>query len=201
MNAPGGMPDLTLLVNEDDPTRAEYEKNSPWSIDFIPAGSRCVDAWKYAFNTYPDLYWYGLLADDHIPETPGWHNRLVEEAGTRYLAFPNGQQEFPLMRNVSVLGGDFARAMGHLLPTRYVHNYADCEMCLIASDNGLSRPISDVFVSHHHWKFVPGLGQDRTAVRTMEHHDHDASLFYSWLGSQERRDMNARIQAWKATWS
>lgn len=200
INSPGGMPDVVLIVNEDDPTRAQYEINSPWPIEYIPAGSRCVDAWNYVYKNYHFLPWFGLLADDHVPQTRGWHDRLVEEAGTRYLAFPNGQKEFPLMRNVSVLGGDFARAMNHLLPTKYLHNYADCEMCLIASDNGLSRPISDVFVTHEHWKFVPGLGQDATARRTMEYHDEDARRFYSWLGSQERQDMNARIRAWKETW-
>lgn len=199
--APGGMPEMTVVVNADDPTREEYLKNSPWPVIFCPAGSRCVTAWNWVFSQYPDLDWYGMFSDDMVPETPGWWQRMIDAAGKRYLAFPNAREgtEFPLMRNTSVNGGDLTRVLGWLCAPIFSHNYADCLIDVLLTDTDLKKPLADVFVSHLHWKWA-GVGQDRTYARNQEQHDRDAAIYYGWLGSQDRIDVTNKLRAWKASW-
>lgn len=198
-DAPGGMPDnLIVVLNEDDPRRAEYEKTCPWPIEFCPAGSRFADAWAYILRVHPDLPWYGMLGDDHIAQTPGWNVELVNAASTDYLAYPNGEHtEFPLMRGVCVIGGELVRQMGFIVFPALKHNYCDVILDLIARDIGHLRPLEHLRVDHCHWKFVNGVIRDETYVRGSVDQSEDAQRYHVWLGSLERNELHKKLVRWR----
>lgn len=184
-----------MILNEDDPRRQDY--NIPWPVEIVPAGWRVADIWRMILPRWPDLPWYGLAADDCWPVTPGWEATLVEAAARRYVAYPNGTNtEFPLMRNVCVVGGDLARAMGGVFPCAegYRHNYLDCVLDTMARDLGLLRPLAGVIVDHRHWKLMPGIEHDSTYQRGSADQGDDAARYARWLGSAERRDETERIR-------
>ena len=126
-DAPGGMPDdVIVLVNEDDPRRADYEAMSAWMVHFIPAGSRVCDAWREVFRMFPHEPYYGVLSDDCIAVTPGWHEKMVEAAGSLRFANPRGGHSWPQkLRTAVCIGGDLVRAMGCLAPDGFRHNFVD----------------------------------------------------------------------------
>ena len=186
---------VSLILNEDDPRKQDY--NSPWPVVIVPAGWRVADIWRMILPRWPDLPWYGLMADDCWPITPGWSARLIEAAGMRFVAYPNGTNtEFPLMRNVSVTGGDLVRAMGGVFPCAdgYKHNYLDCVLDTVARDLGLLRPLEDVIVDHLHWKLAPGIRHDATYARGSADQHEDAARYHQWLGSAARREETERIR-------
>lgn len=198
--APGGMPtkDLVVILNADDPQRVQYEALSPWPIEYCPAGSRLSDAWHYIEKQYSHLPWIGMLGDDHIAQTPGWHERLVEAAADRYLSYPNGEHtEFPLMRGVCVLGGELVRAIGWIYYPPLKHNYVDVVLDTIARDIGHLRPLEDVRVDHRHWKFCPDVVKDATYERGSTDQTQDMIKYHEWLGSYERAAMHQRLCAWR----
>lgn len=201
LEAPGGMPEMLVIVNEDDPSRAEYEATSPWPIEFCPAGSRLGGAYRFAYERHCDEPWYGMFGDDHIAQTPGWSDVLVQKAGSRFLAYPNGEHtEFPLMRGTCVVGGELAKQLGWIFAPGLIHNYCDCFLDTICRDAGLLKACPEVFVNHLHWKFCVGVAQDATYVRGSSDQGQDAGRYHSWMGSQERVELRNKLLGWKTTW-
>lgn len=195
------MPELVVLVNEDDPTIETYLKVSPWRVEVVPAGSRFCDTWRHVMKEYPHLDWYGMLGDDHVAQTPGWYDRLVQEAGLRYLAYPNGEHtEFPLMRGVCVIGGDLVRAIGWIVHPELVHNYCDVILHDIAAHAGLLKPVAEHRVDHEHWKFRDTVKRDATYLRGSIDQQQDAERYHKWLHGAERQATNHRVATWLTTW-
>lgn len=197
--APGGLPDkVFVLVNEDDPKLKAYQdyilstRGRPWLIRTIPAGSRCSDAHRFITEKYPDVGFYGLLCDDQWPVTPGWHEKLVEAAGSKFISTPAGEPSFPLLRNALVLGGDLVRAMGTLVPAPVKHNYEDNIWDRIAADFNILAPLPDVIVEHRHWIRGDAV-KDATYERGSHDIENDRKIFEAWLGSPGRMSMCQRI--------
>lgn len=206
----GLMPESVIVViNEDDPCRSEYENmlgmrdREPtvmWELALCPAGSRFCDVWDWIYKTWPDLPWYGMLGDDHIPRTQGWHEEMVAAAADRYLAYPNGDHtEFPLMRGVCVIGGELVRQMGWIVLPGLRHNFCDCVLDLVARDNNLLRPLEHHRVDHLHWKFVAGVVRDHTYERGSADQNEDMWRWHNWLTSADRMKLNMKIGHWLAT--
>lgn len=203
LDAPGGWPDrVIVLVNEDDPERVRYEqvvdrlrhqgRDAPWELEFIPAGSRCADAHRWASQSWPSEQFYGLLCDDHWPITPLWHEALVDAAGLLSISGPNGEESFPLLRNVVVLGGELVKAMGSLVPAPVKHNFEDNLWDFIAAEFDILVPLKDVFVEHRHWRSGEAK-KDATYERGSKDFENDSIIYHKWIDSDECTQMLGRI--------
>lgn len=185
---------VTVLVNEDDPAVNDYWELSPWPIELLPAGSRCADAWRWMYDKHPDHSYYGMVCDDNTPQTDGWHQALVTAAENCYIAYPNGKNtEFPLMRGVCCIGGDFVRAIGGVVLPGYQHNYVDVVLNTIGDDSGLMRPLSHIHVDHNHWRFDPQVVRDETYLRGSADQAADGDRHDVFMRSAERRMIKVRI--------
>jgi hypothetical protein len=190
------MPENVLvLVNADDPRRADYERLSPWPIHFAAAGSRVCDVWREVFRLFPDEPYYGLLADDLIPITPGWHERMVEAAGRHHFANPRGGPHWPQkMRTAVCIGGDLVRTMGFLVPEGFKHNFADDVWDLVGATFRLVVPLPDVTVEHRHPLYGTAKN-DETYARGSADFDRDGERFRQWRNSGEWVDVARRVSA------
>jgi hypothetical protein len=193
-DAPGGMPaDTVLVLNADEPQISQYQRESPWPIEYVPAGSRFCDVWRHIFAKHAGDSYYGMLGDDHVPQTPGWHEELVHQAGNLYLAYPNGDHtEFPLMRGVCVIGGGLARAIGWIVPPGFVHHYIDVVLDQIGRDTGTLRPVAHHRVDHLHWRFT-NTPRDETYLRGGTDEHEDQIRYQQWMASEERTIIRNRI--------
>lgn len=154
-------------------------------------------------SVYPDLPWYGWLADDIVPKTPGWDLALVEAAGSKCIAYPNDEWQrgtkqrdgSPHVTSAVCLGGDLVRAMGLLALPDQVQMYIDDVWESVAVPLGLMRYLPDVVVEHHH--FANGLRlADATDARTFEGKPfpmRDAALYHAWLTSPKYRKAMRRV--------
>lgn len=185
---------LIVLVNEDDPRRADYERLSPWPIRFIPAGSRVSDAWRYVYREFPDEPFYGVLTDDLKPLTVGWREKLEEAAGSQCFANPRGGPGWPQkMRTAVCIGGDVVRAMGGLVPDGFNHNFVDDVWDLVGRTFRLTVPVPGVTVEHRHPLY--GTAEyDATYARGSADFERDQARFKEWKAT-EWLDMAKRVAA------
>lgn len=185
LDAPGGMPsDVVVLVNEDDPRRADYEVLSPWLIRFIPAGSRVCDAWRYVYEEFPSEPFYGVLSDDCIPLTEGWAGKMAAAAGDRHFANPRGGFGWPQkMRTAVCLGGGLVRAMGCLAPAGFNHNFVDDVWDLVGATFRLIVPVPDVTIEHRH-PIYGAVERDATHARGSGDFERDRARFQEWRAGE-----------------
>lgn len=205
LEAPGGWPDeVFILVNEDDPELPRYRQvmdalvrkwrpGFPWHIYEVPAGSRFASAVQYAFASFPNDPFYGIIDDDYWPITPGWHEKMVAAAGPTGIAIANNKVNFPSLYTCRVMGGDLARAIGTIAPGKMSHNFSDDTWARFAEDFSLLRPLEDVIVEHRHHLFDKAVKKDETYERGSHDFDTDKRLMSEWLNSQERKDQVARV--------
>jgi len=195
LKAPGGWPEVNVLLNEDDPTLKEYVVPALWRTWMIPAGSHCADAHRWITDNLPFDSFYGLICDDQWPETEGWWSKMERAAEDRYIALASGEPSFgvPKIRNAVCFGGALVRAMGSLVPLPVKHSYEDDWWDTVARVHGLLRPLSDVIVYHRR----PGDGwvpMDATYERGYSTVNDDHVVFKKWLLSAERRALDERVR-------
>lgn len=191
-SCPGGLPpsdSLLVVLNEDDPALAHYFAIAGFQFYRMDAGSRCGDVWRACLRDFSGSKRWGLFADDMWPQTPEWWLRLEEAASDTCIAYTNGDHtDFPLMRGGAVcLGGRLVQeCREHLVPSQFRHNYIDVVINDLGNETGIMRPLEDVRVDHHHWKFHPGAVRDATYMRGSMDQNEDASRYQQWCLSQER---------------
>ncbi len=148
----------------------------------LPGGANAAHA--EMFEQSPELDWYGLLADDVVPRTPGWDKALIDAAGKDRLAFADDGFQHGNLATHPVIGGDMIRAIGWLCCPAVGHNYADTCLHLIAQKSGREVYLPDVVVEHMHP--LAGKGQQDATYRYAQDFVADTAKFYKWRGMSLR---------------
>ncbi len=160
-----------LRVDTDDPSLGGYlEIKRPPNWAIVVAGRMgLADIYNQSFEALPDLDWYGVFADDVVPETMGWDSSLIREAGKDGLACGDDPTHF-------VVGGDLVREMGWLALPGLSRLYIDTVWHEIARERGVFRQLPDVKLVHHHFSNrkalfdktyrKPGKAEDRAIYQT-----------------------------------
>ncbi len=150
-----------LRLDEDDPSLPDYLAlpfPPPWKREVGPRVPLSA-IYNKAYERAPETPWWGLIADDVVPETPEWDLKLVEAAGSGGMAVPAGGHD-PEGAPHFVLGGDLVREIGWLALPGLDRIYIDTVWMLIAKDRGVFRRVPDVMLRHHH--FSTGAPWDDT---------------------------------------
>ena len=117
------------------------------------------------------LGWYGIFADDVVPETPGWDRLLIDAAGSDGMSCGNDPAHF-------VLGGELVREFGWVSLPGLDRLYIDTVWQTIAEKRGVLRRVPEAVVRHHH--FSNGLAlMDKTYRK--HHKVRDRRVFEMWL--------------------
>lgn len=148
----------------------------------VPGGANTAHAEMFA--EFPNLGWYGLLADDVIPRTDGWDKALIEACTPDKLAYADDGFQGANLATHPVMGGDLVRAIGWICCPAVGHNYADTCLHLIAKYAGRAVYLSDVKVEHMHPLANKGT-QDAT-YRYAQDFVKDTQSFYKWRGMSLR---------------
>ncbi len=139
-----------LRVDSDDTGYAGLRLPEHWAL---VSGPRMGLAALYneAFAACPDRSFYGVLADDIVPETPGWDSALIEAAGTDGLAFGDDGINGPAHATHFVLGGDLVREFGWLALPGLSRIYIDTVWADIARARGVFRYLPNIKLTHLHF--------------------------------------------------
>lgn len=167
-----------LRTDYDDPLLALYH-----SLELPPGwwtqtGDRVPlsEIYNAAFNAKRQRAWFGVIADDVVPETPEWDTRLIEAAGFDGMAVPSGSHN-PVATPHFVLGGGLVRSVGWLALPGLDRLYIDTVWRTIAVKRGTLRRVPEVRLTHHH--FSNGLARMDSIYRK-RHKDQDRAIFSAW---------------------
>lgn len=147
------------------------------------------------YQGFPNLNWYGWMADDCVPLSPGWDQKLIETAKPKYISYPNdnwqrGVKErdgSPHVTSIICMGGDLVRSMGFWVLPNQVQMFIDDVWESVAVPCNLMRYQPDVHCDHRHFANGkrPRDGTDTRLFNARNFPDDDREIYESWLSSQE----------------
>lgn len=135
------------------------------------------------FNKYPNENWYGLLADDLVPQTFEWDNLLVKKAGQKEISYPNDLGGKPKLPTHPVVGGDLVRAVGWFGLPSSKHLYLDTAWKTIGEHLKCLHRMPDVVVEHVHpfWnKTNSDLIYKENKIRSV----NDKENYFNWVETE-----------------
>ena len=208
MRSLGVSGDIFIYVNADDQCIDDYHANEyfggVYTVEIPPGNVGVAEALRMAFRDHPNEPWYGMISDDHLPETEGFEDRLVNAAGRWGIASSNdGWQanqdpKKSRMHGAVVFGGDFVRSMGGMVPDGFKHLYIDDVFEKIGRSLGNWRVLMDVMVRHDHPKrYGQKMDATHSSVNCPEIQQHDRAQFSKWMASDAAKLIhNVRMDMW-----
>lgn len=168
-----------ICIDADDPLRESYlalDLPDGWAIRTGPRDTLSA-IYNAALSAHPGLDWYGVVADDIVPETPGWDRILIATAGRDGLAYGDDGINGARHATHFVLGGDLVRSTGFLALPGLDRIYIDTCWVEIANRFGVLRYRPDVKLTHKH--FSNGTAPF-DAVYRKHRKDQDRQIFEAW---------------------
>lgn len=155
-----------------------------WEYEELPQNIGMCAALNYVFRKYPNEPFYGLLTDDERIATKGWDVRMIDAAGSKYVAHANdGMQSETRIHSCMTLGGDLVRAIGNIAIPGLFHWYFDDMWELIAADFNLRKYVREVSCEHLHYLY--GKAQkDPTYALAEARASSDKAIFEYWKNHQ-----------------
>jgi len=175
-----------LRLDNDDPLLRDYLR---MGIDWEIVVDKRVSLSEVYNEVFPrNLDWYGFLADDVIPDTPGWDLLLIEAAGKDGLAFGDDGINQGSFATHFVLGGDLVRSVGWLALLGLDRIYIDTVWNDIAAERNVLRFLPHVMLRHHHFS-------NRSALMDKTYRKHnkvrDKSIYEAW--AMEYHNQEGRV--------
>ena len=162
-----------IRVDDDDAMLGGYlalDRPAGWRLEI---GPRRPLSEVYAEAFVSGREWWGFIADDVVPETPGWDRRLISVAGPDGMAVPAGEGTPHF-----VLGAELVREIGWLALPGLDRIYIDTVWADIARSRGVLRRVPEVVLRHRH--FSNGLAL-RDATYRKRHKAEDRRIYEAWL--------------------
>jgi len=178
-HATGATAIVVLLLDDDDvPKYAAIEMPKSWitiTAPRIPIAHRL----QWAFDYTPGERYYGFLADDLLPRTEGWDQKLIEAAGDDGVAFGKDSIYNGSFASHPVVAGELVRRVGWLSLVGLQHLYVDAVWTEIGRQLGTLRYLPDVVVEHLHFSNQKAE-LDKTYNDHFKYSDGDKRVFEAW---------------------
>jgi hypothetical protein len=153
-----------------------------FSVHVGPRQGLCA-AMQEMYQAHPDEPWYGILADDLVPQTLSWDQLLIDRAGSGAISYPNDLGRKTKLPTHPCVGGDLVRAQGWFgLPA--VHHYCvDSVYRYIGDQLRVKYRLDDVIVEHVH-PSEDKSQRDHLYKETSRFKASDDEAFEAWLQHQ-----------------
>ena len=146
----GSVP-VYVVFNYDDAEKYEHiELPEHWKAICAPTGSTLGHIYKMMFKSFPNEPYYGLIADDVVPETSEWDVALKNRALNGKIAwgFDGGRDE-TLPRH-PFISGELVRKWGWIAPPELKHCYVDNAWRDLGKELNCLDYVPDVKMIHLH---------------------------------------------------
>lgn len=174
-----------MCLDEDDAAKydglqSELPPNWRWSVK-PRAASLGLMMNEYFWNER-NASWYGGLADDSVPVTKHWDQKLVAAAGNDGISIcVDGIANGTNLGAAFVMAGNFVRRLGWIIYPGLARVYGDNILYEIADRRGVLRYLEDVTVEH--WHFSNGKSPMDETYRK-DGTERDEAIYRAWKGAQ-----------------
>lgn len=184
--------DVLFCVDDDDPALAQYTRMilnhnlligsparlGPWLNRVAPG----------QVSAYPVI---GFMGDDHVPETPGWDERVLDalrEAGPWGMAYGDDGYQGEKLPTAVFMRSELIRHLGWMVPPGLEHLYIDNAWKDIGTRSGGLRYLPDVKITHLHY-VVGAAHEDATykAGNSREQYTRDRLTYRRFIAGALRR--------------
>jgi hypothetical protein len=141
---------LTLVIDHNDRSYDALELPPQFSVKTMgPHGgiTECVNA---VFADRPNEAYYGIMADDVVPQSLHWDRLLADACRPAAIAWGDDDQQDIGLPTHPFLGGDLVRALGWVVYPKVKHWYADNVVLDLADGLGIGKPMMEVKTPHYH---------------------------------------------------
>lgn len=171
-----------VWVDDDDPHIIQYQCvifPLKWIMLTQPPLGSNGDIANAFFSLFPNEPWYGFLADDVVPRTPHWDEKLIE-AGKDGLSYCEDYLNADRQPTHFVVNGDWVRETGWLALPGCKRTYIDNAWFEIAKRKKKITYLNNVVLEHLH--FSNGKSpMDETYQKPSV--GKDKEVFDTWLAS------------------
>lgn len=183
----GATTPLWLRLDDDDQRLADYRAlafPAGWAVDVGPRVPLSA-VYNEAFAWGRGMAWWGFIADDVVPLTPGWDVALIAAAGSDRMAVPAGghYQQGTEGAPHFVLGGDLPRETGWLCLPGLCRLYIDTVWADFCTRRGALVRCPEIVLEHRHFS-------NRMAVYDETYRKpraaQDKAAYQAWLTTQEK---------------
>ena len=129
----------------------DIETPPHWKRISAPVGSRLGDIFKLMFKKYPNDTYYGMVADDVLPETERWDTIMAEACQPDKIVWGMDGIQNARLPVHPFIGGDLLRKLGWWACPGLKHWYVDNVWKCVADalDCGVYMP--EVKMTHLHY--------------------------------------------------
>lgn len=186
-----------LFINGCD-MLAEYKKielPAGWQFMMHDPNIGCNAPLNEIFKRFPNEPWYGCINDDEWVFTPEWDKKLIQAAGSWYVANANDGWKSPArLQSFVVCGGELIRTIGWWVLPGLWHWHGEEVFEILAAHCGLRRFCHDIKTEHRHWRNNRAV-RDATYESGEVNAKQDGVIFKQWLHNDSAELVNKIIRA------
>lgn len=171
---------IWLILDANDGYRYNLIEIPPhWKRVSVPAGTPLGGIFKRVFEKYPHEDYYGMVADDVVPETEGWDKIMVSACKPDKIVWGRDDLQNEKLPVHPFIGGDLVRRMGFWAAPGMKHWFVDNAWKAIADALGCGVYLSDVHMIHRH--YVNGRAQMDKTYQEQPNHVADQVAFQKFM--------------------
>ena len=150
-------------------------------------------------DTYDVLAW---LADDCVPETPGWDKLMLatlkDELGGSGWVYPDDKRRSDVPEHWMV-SSDVVKTLGWFAPPHVQHFYCDNIVGELGKRAGLIRWCPEAVIRHEHYSVARDVEHDEVYQSAEEMFGaSDLAAFQEWRSSQAANEVSLLRRAFSA---
>lgn len=121
----------------------------------------------------------GFLADDCVPETPGWDALIAQALAAPGIAYPQDHRRTDVPEH-QFISSVIIAALGWFHEPSLRHYYTDDVWADLGNATGCLRFVSGASVRHEHYATAPRQARDRTYAEAEENGPADQAAYMTW---------------------
>jgi hypothetical protein len=148
--------ELQVIVDDDDPTRFEYEAESNEAgVGRLVTIKRkgLVGTLNHIANTVSGAFEHiGFMGDDHLPRTSNWDRHVtdaLDEMRTG-IAYGNDLHQGSALPTAVFMTSNIVKTLGYMAPPQFKHMYVDNVWRDWGQGISRLRYLEDVVIEHMH---------------------------------------------------
>lgn len=143
---------IHVVFDKDDIHRySGVEIPEHWKKCQVPAGTRIGEIFNIIFKKYPDEDFYGMVADDVVPETLIWDIVLRDSSMPDKISWGECGIQNEKLPVHPFIGGDLVRKLGWWAAPCLKHWFVDNVWKNIADELNCGVYLPQIKMSHHHF--------------------------------------------------